>query len=282
MLNGAVVGAGVGEEQKKPSLLWGDLQQFSRRPEDQAIPVPASGEVAEYLTAAVPEVLEHPEDGVPPQAAKAGHPHGYAAPGQALGQDVPLGGDGLLTVHPGGGGVQQQVHRKAGAGGVPFGRDYADAPAVEDAAREVRALERQVNHFAVDKVAGNQQGQTHKKTYHKYTSLKFQSRRVWLVQLLNIAGLGPIFGALSGSLWGPSVFLWITFGTIFAGGVHDYFAGMLSERNEGASVSEITGIYLGGGMKNVMRVFSVVLLIMVGTVFRRYSATGPGTASTGA
>ena len=99
-------------------MLWGDLQQFSRRPEDQAIPVPASGEVAEYLTAAVPEVLEHPEDGVPPQAAKAGHPHGYAAPGQALGQDVPLGGDGLLTVHPGGGGVQQQVHRKAGAGGV--------------------------------------------------------------------------------------------------------------------------------------------------------------------
>ena len=95
--------------------------------------------------------------------------------------------------------------------------------------------------------------------------------KLFLVQLLNIAGLGPIFGALSGSLWGPSVFLWITFGTIFAGGVHDYFAGMLSERNAGASVSEITGIYLGGGMKNVMRVFSVVLLIMVGTVF----AVGP-------
>ena len=95
--------------------------------------------------------------------------------------------------------------------------------------------------------------------------------KLFLVQLLNIAGLGPIFGALSGSLWGPSVFLWITFGTIFAGGVHDYFAGMLSERNDGASVSEITGIYLGGGMKNVMRVFSVVLLIMVGTVF----AVGP-------
>ena len=95
--------------------------------------------------------------------------------------------------------------------------------------------------------------------------------KLFLVQLLNIAGLGPIFGALSGSLWGPSVFLWITFGTIFAGGVHDYFAGMLSERNDGASVSEITGIYLGGAMKNVMRVFSVVLLIMVGTVF----AVGP-------
>ena len=95
--------------------------------------------------------------------------------------------------------------------------------------------------------------------------------KLFLVQLLNIAGLGPIFGALSGALWGPVVFLWITFGTIFAGSVHDYFSGMLSERNEGASISEITGIYLGNGMKNVMRVFSVVLLVMVGTVF----AVGP-------
>lgn len=95
--------------------------------------------------------------------------------------------------------------------------------------------------------------------------------KLFLVQLLNIAGLGPIFGALTGALWGPIVFLWITFGTIFCGGVHDYFSGMLSERNNGASVSEITGIYLGGVMKNVMRVFSVVLLIMVGTVF----AVGP-------
>lgn len=67
------------------------------------------------------------------------------------------------------------------------------------------------------------------------------------------------------------MFLWITFGTIFAGAVHDYFSGMMSERNEGASISEIAGIYLGGAMKNVMRVFSVVLLVMVGTVF----AVGP-------
>ncbi|MGI6029615.1 MAG: carbon starvation protein A [Candidatus Heteroscillospira sp.] len=95
--------------------------------------------------------------------------------------------------------------------------------------------------------------------------------KLFLVQLLNIAGLGPIFGAMQGALWGPVVFLWITFGTIFAGGVHDYFSGMLSERNEGASISEVCGIYLGGFMKNVMRVFSVVLLIMVGTVF----AVGP-------
>ena len=95
--------------------------------------------------------------------------------------------------------------------------------------------------------------------------------KLFLVQLLNIAGLGPIFGALQGALWGPVVFLWITFGTIFAGCVHDYFSGMLSERNDGASISEVCGIYLGGLMKNVMRVFSIVLLVMVGTVF----AVGP-------
>ena len=65
--------------------------------------------------------------------------------------------------------------------------------------------------------------------------------KLFLVQLLNIAGLGPIFGALTGAEWGPVVYLWITFGTIFAGGVHDYFSGMLSERNRGASISEVTG-----------------------------------------
>ena len=95
--------------------------------------------------------------------------------------------------------------------------------------------------------------------------------KLFLVQLLNIAGLGPIFGAMQGALWGPVVFLWITFGTVFAGGVHDYFSGMLSERNDGVSISEVCGIYLGGAMKNVMRVISVVLLVMVGTVF----AVGP-------
>lgn len=95
--------------------------------------------------------------------------------------------------------------------------------------------------------------------------------KLFLVQLLNIAGLGPIFGAMQGALWGPIVFLWITFGTVFAGGVHDYFSGMLSGRNDGVSISEVCGIYLGGTMKNVMRVFSVILLVMVGTVF----AVGP-------
>ncbi|MBR2068097.1 MAG: carbon starvation protein A [Solobacterium sp.] len=95
--------------------------------------------------------------------------------------------------------------------------------------------------------------------------------KLFLVQLLNIAGLGPIFGAMQGAQWGPIVFLWVTFGTVFAGAVHDYFSGMLSERNNGASISEVTGIYLGELMHNIMRIISVVLLLMVGTVF----AVGP-------
>jgi carbon starvation protein CstA len=81
----------------------------------------------------------------------------------------------------------------------------------------------------------------------------------------------PIFGAIAGALWGPVVFLWIVFGTIFAGAVHDFLAGMISIRHKGASISEIVGIYLGPQMKFVMRIFSVVLLVLVGTVFM----TGP-------
>lgn len=95
--------------------------------------------------------------------------------------------------------------------------------------------------------------------------------RVFLIQLLNIAGLGPIFGALAGAMWGPAVFLWITFGTVFAGGVHDFISGLLSERNDGASISEIVGKYLGDMMRSVVRGFSVVLLILVGVAF----TTGP-------
>lgn len=91
--------------------------------------------------------------------------------------------------------------------------------------------------------------------------------KAFLVQLLNIAGLGPIFGAISGAMWGPSVYLWIVFGTIFAGAVHDYMSGMLSVRNDGASITEVTGKYMGKVMQNVMRVFGVVLLVMVGVVF---------------
>jgi carbon starvation protein CstA len=93
------------------------------------------------------------------------------------------------------------------------------------------------------------------------------NKRTFLIQFLNIAGLGPIYGAIAGALWGPVAFLWIVFGAIFAGAVHDFFSGMLSVRHNGASVSEIVGIYLGTSAKQVMRVFSIILLILVGTVF---------------
>ncbi|MGL6105464.1 carbon starvation CstA family protein [Romboutsia sp.] len=91
--------------------------------------------------------------------------------------------------------------------------------------------------------------------------------KVFLIQFLNIAGTGPIFGAIMGALFGPVAFLWITFGTIFAGGVHDFFSGVISMKHDGSSISEIVGIYLGDKMKTVMRVFSVILLVLVGTVF---------------
>ena len=91
--------------------------------------------------------------------------------------------------------------------------------------------------------------------------------RVFMIQFLNIAGLGPIFGAIAGAMYGPAAFLWIVLGSIFAGAVHDYFSGMLSVRHDGLSISEIVGIYLGSKMKHVMRFFTVILLIFVGTVF---------------
>jgi len=95
--------------------------------------------------------------------------------------------------------------------------------------------------------------------------------RIFLIQFLNIAGLGPIFGAVAGAMWGPVAFIWIVLGCIFAGAVHDYFAGMLSVRNGGASISEVVGTYLGPFFKQFMRFFSVVLLVLVGVVF----VTGP-------
>ncbi|CAM4217014.1 carbon starvation protein A [Zobellia roscoffensis] len=91
--------------------------------------------------------------------------------------------------------------------------------------------------------------------------------RIFLIQFLNIAGLGPIFGAIAGAMFGPAAFLWIVLGSIFAGAVHDYFSGMLSVRHDGLSISEIVGIYLGPQMKHIMRFFTVILLIFVGTVF---------------
>ena len=91
--------------------------------------------------------------------------------------------------------------------------------------------------------------------------------RVFLIQLLNIAGTGPIFGAILGACFGPVAFLWITFGGIFMGAMHDYLSGMMLVRNDGLSIPEVVGRYLGGGMRQFMRLFSVLLLVLVGAVF---------------
>ena len=106
--------------------------------------------------------------------------------------------------------------------------------------------------------------------YAKQDGVDFMPMPTWkafLVQLLNIAGTGPIFGALMGACFGPVVFLWIIFGSVLAGGVHDYMSGMISERHDGASIAELSGIYLGPVAKWGMRLFSVLLLVLTGTVF---------------
>ena len=91
--------------------------------------------------------------------------------------------------------------------------------------------------------------------------------KIFMIQFLNIAGLGPIFGAIMGAKFGSSSYLWIVLGSIFAGAVHDYFAGMLSLRHEGESLPEIIGRYLGLTTKQIMRGFTVILMILVGSVF---------------
>ncbi len=95
--------------------------------------------------------------------------------------------------------------------------------------------------------------------------------KIFIIEFLNIAGLGPIFGAILGAMYGPMAYLWIVFGCIFMGSVHDYFAGMLSLRNDGASLPEIVGKYMGKFFLQLLRVFSIVLLIFVGVAF----VTGP-------
>lgn len=107
--------------------------------------------------------------------------------------------------------------------------------------------------------------------------LPMKGWRIFMVQFLNIAGLGPIFGAIMGAKFGVSSFLWIVFGSIFAGGVHDYIAGMISIRMNGANLPEIHGKYLGNGVKNFMIFFMVLLMILVGVVF----ITGPAALLTG-
>ena len=93
------------------------------------------------------------------------------------------------------------------------------------------------------------------------------SWKIFMIQFLNIAGTGPIFGAIMGAKFGPAAYLWIVFGCIFAGATHDYLSGMLSMRHDGAGLPELIGRYLGKSTRAVMLVFTVVLLIMVGTVF---------------
>ena len=97
--------------------------------------------------------------------------------------------------------------------------------------------------------------------------------KAFLVQLLNIAGTGPIFGALMGAVFGPVVFLWIVLGSVLAGAVHDFFGGMISERMDGASIVEIVSVQLGKHFRWIIRVFSVLLLVLVGTVFVTSPAT---------
>ena len=97
--------------------------------------------------------------------------------------------------------------------------------------------------------------------------------RIFLIQFLNIAGLGPIFGAIMGIFYGPSAFLWIVLGTIFAGGVHDYLSGMMSIRKNGVSLPDMVGDELGRGIKLFMRLLSIVLLVLLTTTF----LSGPAT-----
>lgn len=97
--------------------------------------------------------------------------------------------------------------------------------------------------------------------------------RTFLIQLLNIAGIGPIFGAILGACFGPVAFLWITLGGIFMGAMHDFLSGIMLVRNDGLSIPEIVGRYLGGGMKHMMRILSIVLLVLVGVVFLRSPAS---------
>ena len=91
--------------------------------------------------------------------------------------------------------------------------------------------------------------------------------RVFMIQFLNIAGTGPIFGAIMGAKFGPAAYLWIVFGCIFAGAVHDYLSGMLSLRNDGCGLPVLIGRYLGTTTKNIMLVFTLILLVLVGAVF---------------
>lgn len=97
--------------------------------------------------------------------------------------------------------------------------------------------------------------------------LPMKTRKNSLIQLLNIAGVGPIFGPIMGAMYGPVAFIWIVIGSIFAGAVHDYLTGMISIRNKGAHLPALASKFLGNGMKHIVNLFTVLLLLLVGTVF---------------
>jgi len=93
--------------------------------------------------------------------------------------------------------------------------------------------------------------------------------KIYLIQFLNIAGLGPIFGAILGAVYGPVAFIWIVVGSILGGAVHDYFSGMMSVRQDGQSIAEVIGKYLGLSAKQIMRGFTVILMLLVGAAFMK-------------
>ena len=97
--------------------------------------------------------------------------------------------------------------------------------------------------------------------------VELSTPKSFLIQFLNIAGTGPIFGAIAGALWGPAAFLWIVLGCIFGGATHDFLIGMMSLRSKGSNIGEIVGENLGVVMQQIMRIFSIVLLLLVGVVF---------------
>ncbi len=122
---------------------------------------------------------------------------------------------------------------------------------------------------AVDRIMGTDRNRK-MPAYTKRDDVDYRPMKPWrvfLIQFLNIAGLGPIFGAIMGIMFGPAAFLWIALGTIFAGAVHDFCSGVISIRMDGASLPEIVGSQLGNGVRRLMGVFSVLLLILVAAVF---------------
>ena len=106
--------------------------------------------------------------------------------------------------------------------------------------------------------------------YSKTDGVDFMPMPTWkvfLIQFLNIAGLGPIFGAIMGVMYGPAAFIWIVAGTIFGGAVHDFISAMMSIRSDGESLPELIGRQLGMPARQIMRLLSIVLLVLVGAVF---------------